>query len=267
MLDREKIRAEIKPLLFSHMAKNARGIYIYFIDGIPVGKNAFGSSVDAKPFEGKVIEVTDEVVVVNPKRNTFNIVDKSLMTEIPNVGDKVEIIPYFRKEFNGQRMGEPVKEATQYMDGLFLNENSSILGEGIVRIPGPEVKNQQLKDLIEYLQRNTLSDGHRKITHLMADVGAKNFIVVDPVEEDGEIGEQLPSLKFSVNSTKFAGDVQIVYHYDSDTFSMGFYDSEVNIIENLYFDDLAPTMEEHLDNDLWQQITVKVISKAKRKAS
>lgn len=262
MFNREEVYAAVKPELFSHLSKNAKCLYKFFIDGFPLGSSMLGSSVDPKPFTGKVIIVNEQAIIVEQKKNHFFILDKSIVSEVPSVGDKVEVIPYFRKQFNGEPVGELATEDTQYMDGLFLNRNSCILGDGTVRIPGDEVKNPTLRATIVYLQTLKLSDGYRTITDLLVDAGIKTFKVNDPIEPDDY---SAPSIEFTVNTQKFKGDVKIEYDYGMDTYTITLAGHDKSPLENVYFDQLATVFEDYIDDGSWKKTQVNVLSKAKRK--
>lgn len=84
MFNRNDVYEALKPELFALVTKNAKGLYRHFIDGFPLGAGMLGNSVDPKPFTGKVVIVNDEAIVIEPKKNHFYILEKS-MQEHDNV--------------------------------------------------------------------------------------------------------------------------------------------------------------------------------------
>lgn len=261
MLNRKLVNQETDPILFAHKTSAANGVYRRSIDDTTVGESIVDDGIK---LNGEVIGVTNHTIVISHKRNYFSIIEKTLAGQMPDIGDFIEIVPYVRNGFNGQPMRKLVKADTQFMDGLFLYMNSCLLGDDQVRIPGDKVHNPVLLNLICQLQETKLSDGFRKITNLFVDVGANNFRVVDP-KDDEELSQGMPSIRFNVPGPKFKGDVEIIVDCATDTYSVNFYGDEVRKCDFVHFDELAKVLEDALDDGLWKQIKVNVISKAKPK--
>src|SRR3546814_9312633 len=64
-------------------------------------------------FRSKVIATTDEAIVVKTGRAEFAVLDRTLVTEVPDEGAKVQVEPYVRRRFDGQRADTP-EEQTEF---------------------------------------------------------------------------------------------------------------------------------------------------------
>ena len=102
-MDRQAIRSELPAIVAAHVPKNQRKLTFCFYDGAPV-QNAFGLHVDPKPFKGKVIAVTEAAIVVKTGRAEFAVVDLALSSQRPDLGAKVSVTPYFRRDFQRERL-------------------------------------------------------------------------------------------------------------------------------------------------------------------
>ena len=87
-------------------AFNVRSFKFNIFDGQPK-VSTLGFHIDPKPFEGKVIATTDEAIVVKTGRAEFAVLDKTLVTEVPDEGAKVQVEPYVRRRFDGLRADTP----------------------------------------------------------------------------------------------------------------------------------------------------------------
>ncbi|QIQ22145.1 hypothetical protein [Zophobihabitans entericus] len=269
MLNRETLSEKYKVTLWGRKAKVPKAITINYIDGFALGKGIFGQSVDPSPFEGEVIIVEEQVVIVQAKKNEFYIIDQTFMSQVPEVGDKIAVNPYFRKMFNGQRINSKHTQLTQYMNGDCFEANSALLGGTISHIPGNKVNNPQLKYLVDYLENTKLSDGYRSVTHMLFDAKATNFIAVDPVSESDPTE---PSLQFTVDTAKFKGNVKIIAHEnDNNFFSPNqftvYLTDHAGSEQMLETDDksLYKLLDEMIDDGSWNTIAVNIIKKAPKK--
>src|SRR5947209_2573234 len=100
-MDRQAIHAQIRSLVAPHLPKNARSFQFQFYDELP-DKNTLGFRIDPKAFSGKVVNVTPDMILVKTARTTFAIIDRSLVSTVPEVNEQIEVTPYFRRDFNGE---------------------------------------------------------------------------------------------------------------------------------------------------------------------
>ena len=88
-MDTQAIRAQMPTLVVGHVPSNVRSFKFNFFDGQPK-VSTLGFHIDPKPFEGKVIATTDEAIVVKTGRAEFAVLDRTLVTEVPDEGAKVQ---------------------------------------------------------------------------------------------------------------------------------------------------------------------------------
>ena len=79
-------------LVVGHVPSNVRSFKFNIFDGQPK-VSTLGFHIDPKPFEGKVIATTDEAIVVKTGRAEFAVLDRTLVTEVPDEGAKVQVEP------------------------------------------------------------------------------------------------------------------------------------------------------------------------------
>lgn len=247
------IRTSIKP----HTTIYPPRVTIDFIDGMPIGEDRYGVPVDPSPFEGEVIQVGLQAVIVKDAPNSFKVCQKSLMSAIPALGEQVAITPYYRKQLDGQRVGSSFLKATQFMNGDHYDKGTAIIGDIKAYIPGAKVNNEYVMQLVNALQEHKLSDGQRHISHFLADIKARSFALFDPT--DPLTGTEGAVINFNVNSPKFTGNVVVRYHYERYQFSVYFNGTFDKTFENIPFNGLAKVLEEQLDDVSLTQIKVEVI--------
>jgi hypothetical protein len=115
-MDTQAIRAQMPTLVVGHVPSNVRSFKFNIFDGQPK-VSTLGFHIDPKPFEGKVIATTDEAIVVKTGRAEFAVLDRTLVTEVPDEGAKVQVEPYVRRRFDGQRADTPEEQTEFTADG------------------------------------------------------------------------------------------------------------------------------------------------------
>ena len=115
-MDTQAIRAQMRTLVVGHVPSNVRSFKFNIFDGEPK-VSTLGFHIDPKPFEGRVIATTDEAIVVKTGRAEFAVLDRSLVTEVPDEGAKVQVEPYVRRRFDGQRADTPEEHTEFTADG------------------------------------------------------------------------------------------------------------------------------------------------------
>ena len=83
-MDTQAIRAQMPTLVVGHVPSNVRSFKFNIFDGQPK-VSTLGFHIDPKPFEGKVIATTDEAIVVKTGRAEFAVLDKALVTDVPEL--------------------------------------------------------------------------------------------------------------------------------------------------------------------------------------
>ncbi|MDX3930283.1 MAG: GTPase, partial [Shinella sp.] len=87
---------------FPHGPRNVRSFKYRVFDDHPLS-STLGFAIDPQPFDGEVVAATDDAIVVKLKPSEFAVLDRTLVTEVPDEGAKVQVEPYVRRRFDGQR--------------------------------------------------------------------------------------------------------------------------------------------------------------------
>lgn len=112
---------------------------------------------------------------------------------IPQIGDKVKVTPYARRNF----------------DGTKVNDNSKfcLFGTNPTPLPFDRPKGERLAQFYDWINEVRISgDRNRYLTHFLVDANAKNFVVHDN-EVDAE--QDLPArFNFKINAEFFKGTIE-----------------------------------------------------------
>ena len=143
-MDTQAIRAQMPTLVVGHVPSNVRSFKFNIFDGQPK-VSTLGFHIDPKPFEGKVIATTDEAIVVKTGRAEFAVLDRSLVTEVPDEGARVQVEPYVRRRFDGQRADTPEEHTEFTADGKPYTVQRFVLGSAPAKLPIPEPRSPELQ--------------------------------------------------------------------------------------------------------------------------
>jgi hypothetical protein len=260
-MDHARIKEQLPALVSNFIPRNCRTFKYRIFDGHPFKAPALGIFVDPKPFEGKVVARTEEAIVIKEKgkQARFAVLDRALVTELPNEGAKVEVHPYARRRFDGERADTPEKETRIGSDGKPYTIQRRILGKAPARLPIPQPRCPELQQLIAQLEELPAPDGFRRITHLLVDANARDFTWVDPEPED--IIKTPPAITFSVSTAQFRGRVTVLYdrRYDLHAVELQRDGTLVERAEGVYFDMLGQTLERLIDDGSWRRIRVNIL--------
>lgn len=264
-MDRSLIQAQLPSLVAGHVPRNVRGFKYRVFDDQPQ-QSTLGFAIDPTPFDGKVVAVTDTAIVIKLKPSEFAVLDPNLVTTTPSEGAKVHVRPYARRRFDGLRADTPEERIERSLDGTEFVVKSYILGSAPAKLPIPEPKCPELRDLIQQLEELPAPDRLRRITHLLVDAGAKDFTWVDPVPS--KIIETPPAISFSVATAKFVGRVTVLYDRAGDVYvvELRHGDDLVDRHDEVYFDSLGEVLERLIDDGSWRRIEVDILdTKAARR--
>lgn len=281
-LDKTTIKPSLSELIQPLVPRNCRRYHYRFCELLPAD-NAFGIRCDPQSFKGKVALVHHYFILIQEEgsKNKFVIVDRAYLDQLPELGTKVEVTPYARRHFNGQRIDKPEKEVSTLADGTEYVVTKMMLGGTTTELPLPLSKEQiqcpELLALIEQLEQLPAPDGFRCISHLLVDAGARDFSINDPKACD--ITKSPPSISFSVANAKFTGNITVGYDRGADTYfiqtkptklisprdGVAMEDSslakttanESMEIKDVYFDELGLRLAELIDDGAWQVIKIK----------
>lgn len=263
IMDHQAIRQQMPTLVAGHVPSNARSFQFNIFDGQPK-ETMLGFHIDPQPFEGKVVATTDDAIVVKISRTTFAVLDRTLVTEVPPEGARVEVSPYARRRFDGLRADTPEDVIEHRADGTQYALQRMILGAAPAKLPVAQPQCLELQQLIEQLEEMPAPDGHRRITHMLVDAQARDVTLVDPKPSD--IIRTPPSVSFTVETAKFAGRVSVIYMRGADTYSVELQhnDERVERRDDVYFDMLGETLAELIDDGSWRCIQVRTVHKTAR---
>lgn len=261
-MDHAALRTQLPALIAPFLPRNVRSFNFRIYDDQPA-VSAMGFVIDPQPFEGKVVAKTDHAIIVQTARAQFAIVDRHLASHDPDEGAKVAVTPYARHHFDGTRLDAPVEETRQTADGQTYTVQSVILGGSTTKLPVPKPQCPELAALIEQLEQLPAPDRFRRISHLMVDAGARDFVCVDP--QPGTITP--PSIAFTVDTERFNGQLTILYDYGMDLYVVELRrDSElIECVEEISFDMLGELLERLIDDGHWRQIRINVLAQPSRK--
>ncbi len=262
-MDHHAIRQQMPTLVAGHVPSNARSFQFNIIDGKPK-ENMLGFHVDPSPFEGKVIATTEEAIVVKTSRTKFAVLDRTLLTEVPEEGAKVEVTPYARRRFDGQRADTPEEVIEHTADGTPYTVQRMILGAAPAKLPVEQPQCLKLQHLIEQLEQMPAPDGHRRIAHMLVDAQASDFVLVDPTPAD--IIRTPPTVSFTVETAKFSGRVSVIYMRADDAYAVALHrdDEQVERCDDINFDMLGETLADLIDDGTWRRIRVQTLQKPVR---
>ncbi|CAB3648251.1 GTPase [Achromobacter pestifer] len=212
---------------------------------------------DPHPFKGRVIAKTDEAIIVKTGRANFAALDRTLVTDVPDEGDRVHVEPYARRRFDGQRADTPEEPTGFTADGLPHAVNILLLRTcAPAKLPIPQAHCPYLQDLINRLEHQAAPDGVRSLTHLLVDACAGEFAWIDPPPKD--IIRTPPSISFSVSTRKFQGRVTVLWHVGSLSYEFQLHrDGElIKRVDDVSPADLGKTLERLIDDGQWRRIRV-----------
>ena len=264
-MDRSLIKTLMPSLVAGHVPRNVRSFKYRVFDDQPQS-SMLGVAIDPKPFDGKVVAVNDDAIVVKLKPSEFAVLDPSLVTTVPREGTKVHVQPYARRRFDGLRADTPEVITEKAADGTPYTITRTILGKAPAKLPVPQPQCMELGQLIEQMEEMPAPDGFRCITHMLVDAGARDFTWVDPTPS--KIIETPPAISFTVSTAKFEGQVTILYDRAGDTYVVELHrhDELVDRHDEVYFDMLGDVLERLIDDGRWRLIDVSVIdAKAPRR--
>lgn len=257
-MDRSAIRSQLPALVAGHVPRNVRSFKFAIFDAKPL-VSALGFPIDPKPFDGTVVAITDEAIVVKTGRAQFAVLDRTLVTEVPNDGAHVHVEPYARRRFDGQRADTPEERTAYTADGEPYTITSHVLGSAPAKLPIPEPRCPELRELIQQLEQLPAPDGYRRITHLLVDAGAREVTWVDPAPD--KIIETPPAITFSVATARFEGQVTVLYDRGLDLYAVELRRAAelVERVDQVCFDGLGDTLARLIDDGRWRRIRVSVV--------
>ncbi|MDR0576069.1 MAG: hypothetical protein LBI87_00645, partial [Candidatus Accumulibacter sp.] len=221
---------------------------------LPEGARCPIEQVELKALKTQAPKPFTQGELVKTGRTQFAVLDRTLVTETPNEGDKVRVEPYARRRFDGLRADTPEEQSRMDSSGKSYTVQIHMLGSAPVKLPIPEPCCPELRELIHQMEELPAPDGFRRITHLLVDAGARDFTWVDPLPDD--ILRTPPCISFTVDTGKFKGRVSVLYDRCLDFYAVELYRNGklVERVDEVYFNTLGQTLERLIDDGRWKLI-------------
>lgn len=231
------------------------------------------------PAQGKVVDASDEWLLVRTERSEFTIVDKSLLCIQPEVGATVELEFYRPRRFLDHTLADGGEDPA--VDGC----QRFVIGRTTTYLPAKwegrylgidehradryqEIQNPYLRDLIEQLEKMSVDGGMRFASNVLVDAGVRTVEFVDPPEENVDIQ---PAIRFSVANKAFTGEVEINYDRGLDYYRViktvpypSLNTMERIVHEEIDFLQLPDLLKEILDDGEWRKVQVTILKPAPR---
>lgn len=263
---KEQAREWVHSVARRHLPATARRYSLAVYAGEASVSSTFGIQIDLQPAEGKVVELTEEWILLKIGRSAdLFVVARDLVDVVPALGAVVRITPYARRGFDGRRLDAPTEELTD----SGLRWQSWTLGESRSRLPFDKepLKSPYLRDMIDQVEALDAGDGIRCMSQVLVDAGAWHHPVefVDP--DDQDIIATPPALKFRVSTAKHVGGFEIRYDRAADTYDLFLTGQDGAIVkqcEGALFDDIAGIAVDWLDDGSWRIAKVEILKPATR---
>jgi len=155
-MNRSLLETQLPTLVHAHVPHNVREFKYRIFDRQPA-ISTLGFALDPQPFDGTV-------VAIKTARTQFAVLDRELVTTVPDEGDKVQVRPYARRRFDGLRADTPTEETHISSDGTPYKVLTHVLGEASAKLPIPAPQCPELAALIEQMENLPAPDRFRKIT-------------------------------------------------------------------------------------------------------
>ena len=149
-MDRSLIQSLMPSLVAAHVPRNARGFKYRVFDDQPQ-TSTLGLATDPRPFDGKVVAATDDVLVVKLKPSEFAVLDPRLVTTVPPEDARGHVRPYARRRFDGLRADTPEERTEMTSHGIHNTVKTNGLGYAPARLPIPAPQSMELGQLNQHL--------------------------------------------------------------------------------------------------------------------
>lgn len=252
----------------AHIPSNARNIQWRFIDDSQA-VGTFGHRIDPRPAEGLVVGCDEQWLLIKTGRVEFVAAHCSIFSPTTDMawylGAKIALTPYARRQFNGERLDAPKVEARDY-GGVVYNVSVMTIGDSRTRFPFSNVKTPELKDLLEQMEVLCTPDGFRTTAQVLVDAGATNLRINDPGLGADIVADPV-WFSSDVATAKFSGTIVVEYDRPGDHFKVILRtgETEIGTVEPVFFDSLAGTIVDLIDDGAWRWATITVLKAAPRK--
>ena len=278
MTRKEIAKAWTLSVASAHLGNNIRTYSMgFYLGDISSATNIYGGISFPTPCSGTVVDMNDQFTLVKTKPSEFRTIDNRLLDTPVQVGDKIALKFDQLKRFDGTA-------ADGMEDAAVGNVHSFSLSGAESKFPVKwdkrylginekfaekyqEIQNPYLRDLIRQMEKIPVNGGLRRVVNVLIDAQARDLSFNDPTEERS--CEDPPAIRVHVSSKKFTGSVEIAYDRAADTYRItltpDLQGTEPLALENVYFNDLGPVLEEQIDDGEWLKAKVTLLKAAPKK--
>lgn len=208
-----------------------------------------GVQADMPPFEGEVVFIDDNSIVIKESLayEIYVIVAKALATQVPEVGSKVRVTPYFRRNFDGSRADGCLCD-----NGINSAYDCPYAFGKSTTLPFERPAGYYMGYLYDQLNQLKAPDNVRNIAQLLVDASARDFIVFDH-DDDVEVPARI---EFFVSTDKFTGKVSVLYEHITDLYLIFLWDGD-DVVASSRF--TSEALADLIDDGSWNKIQIEVI--------
>lgn len=262
-------RTWVRSVIGKHLPRTARKFKLAVYTGEVTVNTVLGIQIDLNPAEGKVVELTNDWILIKLGRAAeFFVAARDMVDKVPELDATIRITPYARRGFDGRRLDAPRTE--QSGEGVIIQSYTLGATRAVLPIDKASLHCPELKSLVDYLEQFDAGDGVRCLSQVLVDAGAWQHPVayVDPLPE-GIIATP-PAVKFWVSTAKADGWIEYRYDRAMDVFDMSLIDADGNNVkqaEGVHFDDLSSITVDWIDDGTWRIAKVEILTPARRCAT
>lgn len=270
---KESAAAWLRSVVRGHVGANIRR-YDYALYAGQLAHNALGYISYLSPQEGAVADVGEQFSLVKTSPNKFFVVLNALLSEPLQPGQKVRIVTYRPRRFDGSATDGTEDAAVNGLRSIVIGGAQSIFP---VKWPGrhlgldekfsaawQEIGNPYLREMIEQLEKLPANGGYRRLVNVLIDAGARNLVFVDPPEQDAATA---PAIRMEVATAKFKGVLELRYDRAGDMYGISLQSGESTVdLADITFDELSEQLIDAIDDESWRAAKVTVLRAAKKRA-
>lgn len=222
---------------------------------------SLGIKFDFKPFEGVVLEANPEFCIIQTTNDSYVFLDSAIIEGLPEVGSRIEVTPYARRYFQGDRLDSvfPVLR-----NGKEVMRQQVFSPSGCSPLPLKQPKTDEGRHIVDYIERAVCPDGVRVLSNFLVDIDARNLHFIEP-SVDGVSGDSDFILTFDCSSKKFSGRVHVRMDKAMEKFGLDLCKIEkghevlMHRVHSIESDDLSRVMTDMLCDGRWAFASIREV--------
>ncbi|MFL6600752.1 MAG: hypothetical protein ACJ8R9_05420 [Steroidobacteraceae bacterium] len=219
---------------------------------------ASGVHIDPDPEEGRILEVSDQWILMRNSEKALFVCARDLVQTVPTVGSTVRITPYARRGFDGKRLdGADTKTGVPGFAALSRQWRSEL------PFDPSGLRSSSLRELVEQIEYCRAPDGIRRLSQVLIDAGASSEpISVIDLSANTERASVRPSLQFRIHTEKVDGYLKIECISTTNEYRLYLLTHEGELLRTLgpvSHDRLTSLIVEWIDDGKWRIAKVEVV--------